>query len=935
METARFYTKEQKFSNPEEEIAFLRKQVEQRERELTARGAEVVREEVIRDEVKDYSYVQPRQVLQPTYETAPSVIKRLALALAPEPHDVKINELYQIMEEKGVKAALDVCASMNDFHVEDDFHRFLVQLIKKHIEIPGLKPKSELFRELSMTLYEVSLPEALPEQGGKEKQLKEVLSGMEQFYSGMLSVEEKNDPGRYVSFEIANPNHSEEFIFFVSMPDDKKNLFEKQILSFFHNAKIREIPDDYNIFNEQGTTIASVAALDKHPIFPIKTYEQFDHDPLNAILNTFSKIKKDGEGAALQILFRPATENYQSVYKQALEKIQKGESVKKSLPQSALKEFVTDFKGALYSALIAAPKKKEEEDKEKQKDKQVDQTAVENIQKKMQSQMCEVNIRLIASANTEQEAVQIIGDLESSFNQFDNPGSNKIIFKRAMGRKAEHTTRNFAFRAFLSGEMLPLNFKELTSIFHFPGHGIKSSPQLKQAKSSGAAAPMDMPQQGTLLGLNKFRNIETHVFMTKEDRLRHMYTIGQTGTGKSTLLKNMIIQDIQQGEGVCMIDPHGVDILDVLAAVPKERYNDVIYFDPSYIDRPMGLNMLEYDTRYPEQKTFVVNEMLSIFNKLFDMKTAGGPMFEQYFRNAVMLTIEDPESGSTLLDVSKVLANKQFREMKLSRCKNPIVVQFWKEVAEKAGGEASLANIIPYITSKFDNFLSNDIMRPIISQQKSSFNFREVMDNKKILLVNLAKGRLGDINANLIGLILVGKILMAALSRADALHTNPAPFYLYIDEFQNVTTDSIASILSEARKYKLSLNVAHQFIAQLQESIRDAVFGNVGSMAVFRVGADDAEYLEKQFAPTFTAKDIINIENRNAYLKILVHGKPVKPFNIETLPPPKGNLEIIEKLKQLSYLTFGRDKHDIEAEIMEKYKKEPAPAPATPIRPKI
>ena len=253
--------------------------------------------------------------------------------------------------------------------------------------------------------------------------------------------------------------------------------------------------------------------------------------------------------------------------------------------------------------------------------------------------------------------------------------------------------------------------------------------------------------------------------MAEEDRLRHFYTIGQTGTGKSTLIKNMAAQDIKAGKGVCFIDPHGSDIQDLLSVVPPERFGDVIYFDPAYTARPVALNMLEYDARFPEQKTFVVNEMLSIFNKLFDMKTAGGPMFEQYFRNAVMLVIEDPESGSTLLDVSRVLAVKSFRDMKLARCKNPIVVQFWKEIAEKAGGESSLANIVPYITSKFDVFLSNEIMRPVIAQETSSFNFRQIMDEKKILLVNLSKGRLSDINANLIGLILVSKILMAALSR--------------------------------------------------------------------------------------------------------------------------------------------------------------------------
>jgi hypothetical protein len=344
----------------------------------------------------------------------------------------------------------------------------------------------------------------------------------------------------------------------------------------------------------------------------------------------------------------------------------------------------------------------------------------------------------------------------------------------------------------------------------------------------------------------------------------------------------------------------------------------------------MGLNMLEYDPRFPEQKTFVVNEMLSIFNKLFDMKVAGGPMFEQYFRNAVLLVMEDPDTGNTLLDVSRVLSSRAFREMKLSKCKNPVVIQFWKEIADKAGGEASLQNVVPYITSKFDVFLSNDIMRPIIAQEKSSFNFREIMDQKKILLVNLSKGRLGDINANLIGLILVGKMLMAALSRADSFGRDLPPFYLYIDEFQNITTDSISQILSEARKYKLGLTIAHQFIAQLEDDIKDAVFGNVGSIAAFRVGADDAEYLEKQFEPVFTQNDLINLDNRNCYMKLLSDGRPVRPFSMQTLPPQKGDLGIVDKLKELSYLVHGKDKNIVEGEIALKYRKvEPKPDPAT------
>jgi hypothetical protein len=911
---------EQKFGTPQQELAHLREQVAIRERELAARGAEFSREEVITDKVKDYSYTPAGQVLQPEYKVEQNIIQELALALSPEPHDMKITELAKMLQEKGLKNTLDVIDALNDAHVEDDFHRFLIQYMKKGLEVPGLSNRSEIFSALNMTLYEVSLPESKPED--RDKEIKQLISAMEQFYAGMISLKEADDWGRYCTLEIANPNHSEEFIIFVSVPNGKKDLFEKQILSLFQFAKIKEMPDDYNIFNEQGATKGSIAYLSKHPILPLKTYDQFDHDPLNVLLNSLSKIKKDGEGAAIQIVFRPAHANYLETYKRTLDDLNKGMTFKKAMPRSVASEFIGSFKDALFG-------EQKKEETPAQQPKVLDQTAIQNVTNKMASPIGEANIRLIASAPTVEEAEKIISDIESSFHQFENSNGNKIVFDRLSGSKLRQLTKDFSFRTFSEANLMPLNFKELSSIFHFPAGTISSSPQLKQAKASGAAAPIDLPQEGTLLGLNRFRNMETKVFMTRDDRLRHFYTIGQTGTGKSTLLKNMISQDIMQGEGVCMIDPHGVDIIDILSIIPKERYKDLIYFDPSYTPRPMALNMLEYDERFPEQKTFVVNEMLSIFNKLFDMKVAGGPMFEQYFRNAVLLVLEDPASGSTLLDVSRVLANKQFRELKLTNCKNPVVVQFWREVAEKAGGEASLANIVPYITSKFDVFLTNEIMRPIISQQSSTLNFRQIMDEKKILLVNLSKGRLGDINANLIGLILVGKFLMAALSRADSIGKDLPPFYLYIDEFQNVTTDSIATILSEARKYKLSLNVAHQFIAQLDEKIRDAVFGNIGSMAAFRVGADDAEYLEKQFGPTFTAKDLINIENRHAYLKILVHGRPVTPFDIETMPPPKGDTAKIEKLKELSYLKFGQDRADVEAMIMEKYKKEPPKEPVS------
>jgi hypothetical protein len=338
------------------------------------------------------------------------------------------------------------------------------------------------------------------------------------------------------------------------------------------------------------------------------------------------------------------------------------------------------------------------------------------------------------------------------------------------------------------------------------------------------------------------------------------------------------------------------------------------------METSIGLNMLEYDPLYPEQKTFVVNELFSIFQKLYGGNPESmGPMFEQYFRNATLLVLEDPLSGSTLLDISRVMADSDYRAYKLSKAQNPVVKQFWTTIATKAGGEASLENIVPYIVSKFDVFTANDYMRPIIGQQHSSFNFRDVMDSKKILLVNLSKGKLGEINSNLIGMIIVGKILMAALSRVDDMSKGFSPFYLYIDEFQNVTTNSISSILSEARKYKLGLTIAHQFIAQIDEGIRDSVFGNVGSIAAFRVGTDDATVLAKQFEPTFSPTDLVNIENRNAYVRLLSDGSPTPPFSMHTMKPYPTDFEYAKQVIEFSTLKYGTPRDVVDAEIKKRY----------------
>ncbi|MFH1454736.1 MAG: DUF87 domain-containing protein [bacterium] len=905
---------EQKFKTPKEELNYLRAKVSSHEKMIVDKGESISLEKIIKSEIIEHGEKKPKDILDENYSLKEHEVKSIVLDLSPEPHDAKMGELVNILQEKGVLNTLSVVDRLKNPHLEDDFHRFLVQYIKAGFLVADGNEKSPVFKALKMTLFEISLPSINKDETQKNKNLKELISKMEQFYSGMLSVENNDENGAgYFVLELANANHSNEIVFYMAVPDSKKSLFEKQVQSIFSDVKLVEKKDDYNVFNETGDYVGSYAEFSADQIFPIKTYDGFDYDPLNVLLNSFSKVNKDGEGASIQIIIKPNSEKM-SLYKRVLKEVEKGSKLKEAY-EKVDSSFLNIFK-QIGKEIIKTDKKKEDE----KKNNDPHQTTIENIKLKIDSSLASVNIRIVASSGSREEAGAILSDIESSFNQFENTKGNKFRFKRIEGSELLKMARDFSFRIFSEKNELILNLKELTTILHLPEHNFTDSSQLKQADAITAPAPLDLPDHGILLGTNVHRNIKTPIRITPEDRLRHFYVIGQTGTGKTTLLKTMIRQDILAGEGVCMIDPHGSDIQEVLSFIPPERYDDIIYFDPSYTERPMGLNMLEYDRRFPEQKTFVVNEMLSIFNKLFDMKTAGGPMFEQYFRNSTLLILEDPDSGGSLLDIARVLSDKSFRDMKLSKCKNPLIKQFW-ENAQKTKGESDLANFVPYITSKFDVFLSNDIMRPIVAQEKSSFNFRDIMDNKKIFLVNLAKGRLGDINSNLIGLIVVGKILMAALSRVDSFGEELHPFYLYIDEFQNVTTDSISTILSEARKYKLALTVAHQFIAQLDEKIKNSVFGNVGSMSVFRVSSEDAEYLAKQFAPVFFAKDLMNIDNHNSYVKMLANGRPVKPFSMETNLPPRGNKILLDKIKELSYLKYGKDREEVENEIMEKYKK--------------
>ncbi|MCA9358859.1 type IV secretion system DNA-binding domain-containing protein [Candidatus Kaiserbacteria bacterium] len=910
------------FSTPEEEIIFLRQQIAEREREMLSRTPELDKADVEtlgREQIKEYVSFTPKVILSPEYELSGKDLAD-SVEMVSVAHD-PVEEVMQIALEQGIRNALSVLDKTNNAYVIDEVHRRLIEHIQTGVQVADLKEGVPPWHVLHMTLYEITLP-AQNANGGKEFQLSELVGMMEQLLAGLRTIGSAKEGNHFV-IEIAVADKSDDIIFYVAVPNEFKALFEKQTLSLFPNAVLTEQIHDYNIYVDGGHTLVADVVLKKHPIYPIKTHEDFSSDPLAIILNAFSKIEREGGGAAVQYVIRHPSKNYGKIYGGIIKDVEKGLKPSEAISRST----ITGEMMATVSDLFFTKKKTDEPEKPKE----INTEAVEQFKKKTASQILEVNLRVVVSASLQLRAEQILKELESTFNQFDSIEGNQITFKNQSGIHLRHAQRAFSFRQFSPKTVLPLSTKELATLIHLPGDGLSSAPQFKQSYANTAPAPTEMPTSGTLLGINKHRNVEKEIFVTDEDRLRHFYIIGQTGTGKTTLMKNMIVQDILRGDGVCMIDPHGTDIEDVLGAVPPEREQDIIYFDPSRMDRVVGLNMLEYDYSKPEQKTFVVNELFSIFQKLYGANPESmGPMFEQYFRNATMLVMEDPDSGNTLMDIGRVMVDARYRKYKLDRAKNPVVVQFWQEIATKAGGEASLENIVPYIVSKFDVFTANDYMRPIIGQQHSAFDFRKVMDEKKILLVNLAKGRLGEINSNLIGMIFVGKILMAALSRVDDPTKGFAPFYLHMDEFQNVSTNSISAILSEARKYKLGLTIAHQFIAQLQPDIKDAVFGNVGSMAAFRVGPEDGQFLEQQFLPTFHASDLMNVPNRNAFLRVLANGTPTPPFSIATMAPAQVDLARVQMLIEQSYSRHGRDRTEVEAEISRRYAKPAPPVPRAP-----
>ncbi len=714
------------------------------------------------------------------------------------------------------------------------------------------------------------------------------IDAMEQLFSSLNSIKKGGWKQRYdvqpvVSFELVA--RLEDIRFYVWAPRKLVDLIEKQIHGAFPEAEITEVPE-YNIFTENGKVAYKSYQLKKANFYPIKTFKELATDPMSSLTSALAKMG-EGEAAAIQVVISPSVAPWQK-----------------------------EGKGFISST------KKQESDPEKAKFSVAGKT-LEAVEGKVSKPGFEVSVRVVVVANTEESAKAHLSNIGSSFEQFNgelNGLGGRKIFRKAMFME-DFLYRYQPMYNVRGNRLSILNSEELATIFHFPNKQI-TTPHIFWVTAKTAPAPSQIPTSGLYLGVSNYRGIKRPVYIGNEDRLRHMYIIGKTGTGKSEFLKQMIIQDINEGKGLCFIDPHGDAVEQILEMIPPERAEDVIYFNPSDTERPMGLNLLEAKTE--DQKHFAATAVINMMYKLFDPYKTGivGPRFEHGVRNAMLTAMAEPETS--FVEVMRIMTDSKFVQELLPKVTDPIVKRYWTDqIAQTADFHKS--EVLDYTVSKFGRFVTNKLVRNIIGQSKSAFDLREVMDTGKILLVNLAKGTLGEENSNFLGLILVPRILMAAMSRADTPTENRRDFYLYVDEFQNFATPDFAVILSEARKYRLGLCVANQFIGQVEEEVKNAIFGNVGTMISYRVGVTDASYLSHEFVPVFNEDDLLSVERYHAYVKTIVNNEPVPPFSIDTTrdiakDKEKANKRVAEIIKEMSRLRYGKDSRLVEAEITRRAK---------------
>ena len=775
------------------------------------------------------------------------------------------------------------------------------------------------FNPFDMITLRVILPKESLEVEQKEKSHLEPRQMIAQIESFMANLSGMRAERGWNAFWFGRRDHfafemvADEGVisFFVTVPNQLRQFAEQQIQAQHPDAFIEE-KEDYNIFKPKCAIAGFVLKFKKSYLFPIQTYQEMESDPLNALLNSLSKFNDAKGGAAIQYVVRSAHPRWHAAGNQLAREVRQGKKL-----SDAMKMVGTSPASSIGRAIIHSRKKSEQEIAQSQQFRglsQFEEEAVARIQGKSAKSGFEVNIRLVVAAETEPIALGRLSAIADSFAQYAQYEYGNG-FRRVAPRNLGKFLNDFIYRNFNERNQIILNTEEMASLFHFP-LPTAETPNILWLSSKQAPSPINMPQKGLVLGHTLYRGQDSVIRIQDEDRRRHLYIIGKSGTGKSAFIANMAKQDIEAGHGVCVIDPHGDLVDDVLSYVSSNRLEDVIYFDPSDALRPMGLNMLEY--KDDSQKDFVVQDMIRIFEKLFPPEMIG-PMFEHNMRNVMLTLMADKDYPGTIVDIPAMFANPDFQKYKIAKLVDPTVRAFWENEMAKTS-DFHKSEMLGYLISKVGRFVENEMLRNIIGQTKSAFDFKDVMDNKKILLINLAKGKTGEVNSSLLGLIIVSKLQMAAMARAVLREQERNDFYLYIDEFQNFVTESIATILSEARKYRLNLTIAHQYIGQLVDQkgnthIRDAVFGNVGTICSFKIGVEDAEIIAKEFAPVFNEYDVINIDTYNAYVKLLINNTPSKPFQMQTYPPFKGDLSVAARIKEYSRLKYGVERQFVEEDI--------------------
>jgi len=786
------------------------------------------------------------------------------------------------------------------------------------------RARKDYERGLKMVPMLIHLPPSTDdiEVGGRDERdvSNEAISEAQVMYSiiastAMKGFKSKMYGQRHMSFEIVA--HDGFIKYYAMVPAVLTETIRQAIAAAYPTARLEEV-EDPNFFSVEGKiegTVGGELTLKEDYWLPIATYEESKRDASLALLNAMSVAKK-GDGVALQILLRPADENWT---KRSLERVQNMRDGKKSRKRTnnLLARAVYNAGNFVVDVAEALWKPPDEHEKLKSEEKvltNLEQEEIQKIEEKTKYPAFETLVRVVASSSNRSRSEVLLGGIVAIFSQFDSPNNNG--FKYDALKDAEKLAADYILRMFPQDDDTNiLNSVEMATLFHLPSQSAIPTSQVERQLTKQVDGPAKLVEEGVLLGVNEFRGEQKEIRLAEDDRRRHIYVIGSTGMGKSVLLTNIAYQDMMDGRGFAFIDPHGDATELLMSKVPPERIDDVIYFDPGDVDNPVGMNMFEFTD--PEQKDFIVQEGINMLQSLYDPSNQGffGPRAHHMFRNAALLLMSDPEGG-TFIDIPRCFIDPDFVKAKLKFVTDKTVYDYWTKEFPASQRSNDAGEVITWFVSKWGPFLSNQMMRNILGQLKSGFNIREVMDSKKILLVNLSKGKMGELNSKLLGMIFVMKFQTAAMSRADILEKDRVDFSLFVDEFQNFSTESFESILSEARKYRLNLVLANQFMTQLTDKIREGVLGNVGTIMCGRIGVTDAELMEKAFAPVFNAEDLHKLANFTAIATVMMFSVPSAPFTMKLLPPMgDSNPDLLRTLRTYSATKYGRARQEVDREI--------------------